>query len=131
MIDYLLAPREDDKRALQNAMSGMVYCRDIRGLNVLATYFATDLGINKKDNLLLICFHSFLNLDLGEHFLTQHITTNGFDEHSGKFMICLDMTPLSKNYTKLFYCSTSNIPIIFFLQCLWRMKETIRRIWMR
>ena len=49
MIDYLLAPREDDKQALQNAMSGMVYCRDIRGLNVLATYFATDLGRNKKE----------------------------------------------------------------------------------
>ena len=99
MIDYLLAPREDDKRALQNAMSGMVYCRDIRGLNVLATYFATDLGRNKKEKnqIYYYYYYSFSNLDLGEHFLTQHITTNGFDEHSGKFMICLDMTPLSKN----------------------------------
>ena len=46
MIDFLLKTEQDDKRKMRDAMSEMIFCRDDNGLNVLATYFKTDLGIN-------------------------------------------------------------------------------------
>ena len=66
MIDYLLAVEENDP--CKDEMSEMIYSRDINGKNVLATYFKTDL-------------------DLGTHFLDQHISTNGENENAEKFMI--------------------------------------------
>ena len=46
MIDYLLKTEQDDKKRIRQVMSEMIFCRDDNGLNVLATYFKTDLGIN-------------------------------------------------------------------------------------
>ena len=45
MIDYLLQTEQDDKKRMRQSMSEMIFCRDDNGLNVLATYFKTDLGI--------------------------------------------------------------------------------------
>ena len=47
MIDFLLETEQDDKMEIREIMSEMIYCRDDNGLNVLATYFKTDLGIIK------------------------------------------------------------------------------------
>ena len=44
MIDFLLKTERDDKRKMRDTMSEMIFCRDNNGLNVLATYFKTDLG---------------------------------------------------------------------------------------
>lgn len=46
MIDFLLKTEQDDKRRMRQSMSEMIFCRDDNGLNVLATYFKTDLGID-------------------------------------------------------------------------------------
>ena len=48
MIDFLLKTEEDDKKKMRDTMSEMIFCRDDNGLNVLATYFKTDLGRNFK-----------------------------------------------------------------------------------
>ena len=48
MIDFLLKTEQDDKRKMRDAMSEMIFCRDDSGLNVLATYFKTDLGRDFK-----------------------------------------------------------------------------------
>ena len=46
MIDFLLKTEQDDKKRMRQSMSEMIFCRDDNGLNVLATYFKNDLGIN-------------------------------------------------------------------------------------
>lgn len=48
MIDFLLKTEEDDKKKMRDTMSEMIFCRDDNGLNVLATYFKTDLGRKLK-----------------------------------------------------------------------------------
>ena len=48
MIDFLLKTEQDDKKRMRQSMSEMIFCRDDNGLNVLATYFKTDLGRDFK-----------------------------------------------------------------------------------
>ena len=40
---------------MRETMSEMVYCRDDEGLNVLATYFKTDLGTDLKFQYFKVC----------------------------------------------------------------------------
>ena len=51
MIDFLLKTELDDKKKMRDTMSEMIFCRDDKGLNVLATYFKTDLGKSLKSKV--------------------------------------------------------------------------------
>jgi len=77
MIDFLLECEEKDP--CTEELSKMIYSRDTRGQNVLSNYISRDL-------------------DLAQHFLSHHISTNGHNSNSEKFMLCLDVS--TNNRTK-------------------------------
>ena len=53
----------------------MIFSRDKKGVNVLGNYISRDF-------------------DLAEHFLDLHISHNGYNSNSEKFVLCLDLSPI-------------------------------------
>merc|ERR1719450_1954242 len=68
----------------------MIYCRDNNGKNVLSSYISRDL-------------------DLAQHFLDHHISTNGHNSNSEKFMLCLDVSPIIAQKTNKFEVDESSV----------------------
>eukprot|EP00092_Neocalanus_flemingeri_P010489 GFUD01011300.1.p1 GENE.GFUD01011300.1~~GFUD01011300.1.p1 ORF type:complete len:769 (+),score=191.85 GFUD01011300.1:38-2344(+) len=88
MIDFLL--KSEEKDPCTKEMGEMIYSRDNDGNNVLSNYISRDL-------------------DLAEHFLDHHISTNGYNSNSEKFMLCLDVSPIIAQESGKFSVDESSV----------------------
>merc|ERR1719244_1685584 len=88
MIDFLMFSEEDDP--CKDNLTKMIYSREKSGKNVLASYISRDL-------------------DLAQHFLDHHISTNGHNSNSEKFMLCLDVSPIIAQKNEKFAVNESSV----------------------